>query len=71
MTTIEQLQDMCEYAGLGDARRLPGEALPHKIREALRIAVRVDKLPDVHEWLQKLTPEQGLKRPDRRRRQRS
>ena len=71
VTTLEQLQDMCEHAGLGDARRLPGEALPHKIREALRIAVRVDKLPDVHEWLQKLTPEQGLKRPDRRRRQRS
>jgi hypothetical protein len=68
--SLDQLQGMCESAGLGDARRLPGEAIPHKLREALRIAVQVDKLPYVHEWLQKLAPEEGLRRPDRRRRRR-
>lgn len=70
VTTLDQLQALCEHAGLGDARPLPGEALPHKIREALRIAVAVDRLPKVHEWLERLTPEQGLRRRDRRRRNR-
>ena len=70
VTTLAQLQEMCTCAGLGDARRMPGEALPHKIREALRIAVAVDKLPYVDEWLRKVKPDEGLRRPDRRRRQR-
>jgi hypothetical protein len=68
--TLDQLQALCEHAGLGDARQLPGEAMPHKIREALRIAVGVNRLAQVHEWLQAITPEQGLRRPERRRRNR-
>ena len=70
VTTLDQLQDMCKHAGLGDAQRLPGEAMPHKIREALRIAVGVNRLALVHEWLQKITPEQGLRRRSRSRRNR-
>jgi len=70
ITTLDQLQDMCKHAGLGNARRLPGEAVPHKIREALRIAVGVNRLALVHEWLQKITPKQGLRRRDRSRRNR-
>ena len=69
VTSVAQLQKMCDQAGIGEARSLPGEALPHKIREALRIAQRYDKLTYVHEWLQTLKPKQGLKRPRRRRRQ--
>jgi hypothetical protein len=68
VTSVVQLQEMCDHAGLGDAQSLPGEALPHKIREALRIAQRHDKLTYVHEWLQGLKPKQGLQRPRRRRR---
>jgi hypothetical protein len=69
VTSVAQLQKMCDQAGIGEARSLPGEALPHKIREALRIAQQYDKLTYVHEWLQTLKPKQGLKRPRRRRRQ--
>jgi len=68
VTSMAQLQEMCNQAGIGDAQTLPGEALPHKIREALRIAQRHDKLTYVHEWLETLKPKQGLKRPRRRRR---
>jgi hypothetical protein len=70
ITSMEQLQEMCEYAGIGDAHVLSGEALPHKIRQALRVAQRYDKLTLVHEWLQTLQPKQGLQRPSRRRRRR-
>jgi len=70
VTGMAQLQEMCEHAGIGDAQTLPGEALPHKIREALRVAQRHDKLTHVHEWLRGLKPEQGLQRPRRRRRRR-
>jgi hypothetical protein len=70
ITSMAQLQEMCDQAGLGDAQTLPGEALPHKIREAFRVAQRHDKLTYAHEWLKTLKPEQGLKRPDRRRRRR-
>jgi hypothetical protein len=68
--TLDQLQALCEYAGLGNAQRLPGEAMPHKIREALRIAVGVNRLALVHEYLQRVTPATGLRRRDRRRRNR-
>lgn len=70
ITSVAQLQEMCQQAGLGDAETLPGEALPHKIREALRVAQRHDKLTAVHDWLQRLKPEQGLQRPRRERRTR-
>jgi hypothetical protein len=70
VTTMAQLQEMCDHAGLGEAERLPGEALPHKIREALRIAQRNERLAPVHEWLQALKPQQGLQRPRQRRRRR-
>jgi len=66
VTRMAQLQEMCDQAGLGDAHALPGEALPHKVREALRIAQRHDKLTQVHEWLQTLKPKQALRRPRRR-----
>jgi len=68
VTSVAQLQEMCDRAGIGDAQTLPGEALPHKIREALRVAQRHDKMTHVHEWLKTLRPEQGLQRPRRRRR---
>jgi hypothetical protein len=68
ITSMAQLQEMCAQAGLGDAETLPGEALPHKIREALRVAQRYDKLTHVHEWLQTLKPKPALQRPRRRRR---
>ena len=69
ITSMAQLEELCAHAGLGPASTLPGEALPHKIREALRTAHRYDKLPLVHEWLRQLRPQQGLQRPRRRRRQ--
>jgi hypothetical protein len=69
VTSMAQLEEMCAHAGIGEAQTLPGEALPHKIREALRVAQRHDKLTQVHEWLQTLKPKQGLQRPRRRRRQ--
>jgi hypothetical protein len=70
VTGMAQLQEMCEHAGIGDAQTLPGDALPHKIREALRVAQQHDKLTYVHEWLRALKPQQGLQRPRRRRRRR-
>jgi hypothetical protein len=66
--SLDQLQAMCDHAGLGPASTLLGQALPHKIREALRVAYRYNRVPMVHEWLGTLRPEQGLKRPRRRRR---
>jgi hypothetical protein len=68
ITTMAQLQDMCDHVGLGDAQTLPGDALPHKIREALRLAQRYNRLTHVHEWLGALQPRQALQRPRRRRR---
>lgn len=68
ITSMSQFQEMCDQAGIGDAHSMPGKALPHKIREALRIAHKYDKLTYVHEWLQTLKPKEGLKRPRRRRR---
>ena len=70
VASMAQLQEMGDHAGLGQVGSLPGEALPHKIREALRTAHRYDRLPLVHEWLQTLKVKQGLQRPRRRRRRR-
>ncbi len=70
VTRMAQLQEMCEQVGIGDAQTLPGDALPHKIREALIVAQRHNKLTLVHEWLRGLKPEQGLQRPRRRRQRR-
>lgn len=70
VTSLAQLEEMCDRAGLGEARTLPGQALPHKIREAIRLAQQYNRLPAVHEWLQTLKPKQGLQRPRRRRRRR-
>jgi hypothetical protein len=70
VTSLAQLQEMCDQAGIGQADSLPGEALSHKIREALHIAQRHNKLPYVHEWLQTLKPKQGLQKPRRQRRRR-
>jgi hypothetical protein len=67
--SMAQLEEMCAHAGIGESQTLPGEALPHKIREALRVAQRHNKLTQVHEWLQTQKPKQGLQRPRRRRRQ--
>jgi hypothetical protein len=71
ITTLSQLQEMCDQAGIGEANSLPGEALPHKIREALHLAQRHNKMTYIHEWLQTLKPEQGLQKPRRRRRRQS
>jgi hypothetical protein len=70
ITAMAQLEEMCDRAGIGEAQTLSGDTLPHKIREALRLASRYNKLTYVHEWLRGLKPQEGLKRPDRRRRRR-
>jgi hypothetical protein len=71
ITSLTQLQALCDQLDLGNAETLPGEALPHKIREALRLSKQYNRLTRVHEWLQALKPKEGLKRPDRRRRRRT
>jgi hypothetical protein len=71
ITSLAQLQELCDQLDLGNAETLPGTALPHKIREALRLAKQYNRLTRAHEWLQTLKPKEGLKRPDRRRRRRS
>jgi hypothetical protein len=71
--TLDQLQTLVEQIGMSDATQLPGTALPHRIREAMWVAKRANALPYVQEWLESLTPEEGLKRPrirERRRRSR-
>jgi len=70
VTKMAQLQDLVERIGMSDAARLPGAALPHKIREALWVARRSNALPYVQEWLATLRPEQALRRPRIRQRRR-
>jgi hypothetical protein len=65
---LDQLQSLVEQIGMSDATQLPGTALPHKIREAMRVARRANALPYVHEWLETLQPEAALKRPRIRQR---
>ena len=65
---LDQLQSLVEQMGMSDATQLPGTALPHKIREAMWVARRANALPNVHEWLETLQPEEALKRPRIRQR---
>jgi hypothetical protein len=53
---------------MNDATQLPGAAVPHKIREAIWVARRANALPQVHDWLRTLKPEQPLRRPNIRER---
>ncbi len=65
---LDQLQELVDQIGISDAARLPGTAVPHKIREAIWVARRANALPRVHDWLQTLKPERPLPRPDIRER---
>jgi hypothetical protein len=65
---LDQLQSLIEQIGMSDATQLPGTALPHKIREAMRVAHRANALLYVQEWLETLQPEAALKRPRIRQR---
>ena len=65
---VDQLEELVGQIGLSDATQLPGDALPHKIREALWVARRANALPYVHDWLKTLTPEEQLRRPRIRQR---
>jgi hypothetical protein len=66
--SLEQLQRLADQIGISDATQLPGLALPHKIREALWAARRANYLPQVHDWLRTLRPEEPLQRPRIRQR---
>lgn len=61
--SLDQLQSLVDQIGLSDATQLPGDAVPHKIREAIWVAKRANALPQVHDWLRTLRPEEQLKRP--------
>lgn len=66
--SLDQLQRLTDQIGISDATQLPGTAIPHKIREALWAARRANYLPQVHDWLRTLRPEEQLKRPRIRQR---
>jgi hypothetical protein len=68
VTSLDQLQSLVEQIGMNDATQLPGAAVPHKIREAIWVARRANALPQVHDWLRTLKPEQPLRRPNIRER---
>ena len=68
--SLDQLQTLVEQIGMTDATQLPGDSVPHKIREAIWVAKRANALPYVHDWLRSLTPEEGLNRPRIRERRR-
>lgn len=57
------LQRLAEQVGISDATQLPGIALPDKIREVLWAARRANALPQVHDWLRTLRPDEPLTRP--------
>jgi hypothetical protein len=61
--SLDQLQSLVEQIGVTDAKQLPGDAVPHKIREALWVARRANALPYVHDWLRTLRPEAPHERP--------
>ncbi|HSJ54137.1 MAG TPA: hypothetical protein VLC52_10380, partial [Anaerolineae bacterium] len=61
--SLDELQDLADQVGISDATQLPGLAIPHKIREALWAARRANTLPQVHDWLRTLRPEEQLTRP--------
>ncbi len=66
--SLDQLQKLVEQIGINDATQLPGAAVPHKIREAIWVARRANALPQVHDWLRTLKPDQPLQRPNIRER---
>ena len=68
VSSMDQLQTLVNQIGLSDAAQLPGTAVPHKLREALWVAVRANALPYVHDWLGSLRPDVGLQRPNIRER---
>jgi hypothetical protein len=71
--SLDQLQTLVEQIGLNDATQLPGDAVPHKVREAIWVAKRANAMPYVHDWLRTLQPEEPLQQPrirERRRRSR-
>lgn len=63
VSSLDQLQKLAEQIGISDATQLPGIAVPHKIREALWAARRANYLPQVHDWLRTLRPDEPLARP--------
>ncbi len=70
VTRMDQLQTLLDQIGIADANYLPGEALPHKVREAIWVAKEARALPRVQEWLATLQPEEALRRPRIRQRRR-
>lgn len=66
--SFEALQRLADQVGISDATQLPGAAVPHKIREVLWAARRANALPQVHDWLRTLRPEEPLTRPSIRER---
>jgi hypothetical protein len=66
--SLDQLQGLASQIGISDATQLPGQALPHKIREALWTAQRGNHLLQVHDWLRTLKPKEPLNRPRIRQR---
>ncbi|MFN2289615.1 MAG: hypothetical protein ACK2UC_00365 [Anaerolineae bacterium] len=66
--SLQQLQALGDQIGISDASQLPGQALPHKIREALWAARQGNDLLQVHDWLRTLRPKEPLSRPRIRQR---
>jgi zinc-ribbon domain len=66
--SLDQLQTLVEQIGVSDATQLPGATVPYKIREAMWVARRANALPQVHDWLRTLRPEEQLRRQDVRER---
>lgn len=66
--SLDLLQRLADQVGISDATQLPGQALPHKIREALWAARRAGSLARVQEWLRTLRPQEPLSRPPIRER---
>jgi hypothetical protein len=61
--SLDELERLAGQVGIGDATQLPGMAIPHKVREALWVARRANRLPQVQEWLHTLRPDEPLSRP--------
>jgi len=66
--SMDQLQSLADQIGITDANQLPGDTIPHKLREALWVAKRANALSHVLDWLRTLRPAERLARPDIRSR---
>ncbi len=66
--SLDQLQSLAAEIGISDASQLPGAAVPHKVREAIWVAQRANAIPQLHDWLRSLKPEQAQRRPRNRER---